>query len=210
MGKIYGKQWRDWNGIDQIQNLITNLRNNPDSRRLMVSAWNVMDVKSMKLPPCHYGFQLYTRKMSLDERINYYNKYMVIPFNRSSDYLSYQLDEMSIPKRKVSLMWQQRSVDVPLGLPFNIASYALLLKIISNEVNMVPDELIGNLGDTHIYKNQIDGINEQLSREPFKLPKVELNYRLGDYSRNLKDLTYNQFNLLKYKSHPKINIPLSN
>ena len=147
LGPIYGKQWRNWfhgdwwmNGsrpmtetkqIDQIQNLINELKTNPDSRRLMVSAWNVGELDQMVLPPCHYGFQLYTRKTTREEKIVHPGKY-----------------------RAISLMWNQRSVDTFLGLPFNIASYGLLLEIIAKEVNMIPDELIGNLGDVHLYKNQ--------------------------------------------------------
>ena len=127
------------------------------------------------LPPCHYGFQVYTRELSWEERKDLLTKEQ---FRDEFGYLSpfvdpiinHYLDSRNIPKRAISLMWNQRSVDTPLGLPFNIASYGLLLEIIAKEVNMVPDELIGNLGDTHIYLNQVDGIKEQLTREPFELP----------------------------------------
>jgi thymidylate synthase len=176
LGPIYGRQWRKWNGIDdsemrmttygidQIQNLINDLKTNPDSRRLMVNAWNVGELDQMVLPPCHYGFQVYTRELSLEERINLLhikngNKghHIEAGFN--------MLDEFDIPTRAISLMWNQRSVDTFLGLPFNIASYGLLLEIIAKEVNMVPDQLIGNLGDVHLYSNHIDAAKEQIGRE---------------------------------------------
>ena len=156
LGPIYGKQWRDWGHgvlenkhlgqIDQIKNLINDLKTNPDSRRLMVSAWNVGELNQMVLPPCHYGFQVYTRDLGLDERIELYNSDK-LPMNQSLDYLHEQLDSMGIPRKGISLMWNQRSVDTFLGLPFNIASYATLLIILGKEVNMMPDYLIGSLGD---------------------------------------------------------------
>jgi len=172
LGKVYGKQWRSWYGgiglddeeynIDQIQNLIDGLKSNPDSRRLMVSAWNVGELDQMTLPPCHYGFQIYTRELSEDEKID------LLPEKKGwDDYdtLSFKEKIEKGPQRAISLMWNQRSVDTPLGLPFNIASYGLLLMMIAQEVNMVPDELIGNLGDCHIYLNQIEGVKEQIGRE---------------------------------------------
>ncbi len=146
LGPVYGKQWRrilmpfDMMVIDQIQNLIRDLKTNPDSRRLMVNAWNVGELDHMVLPPCHYGFQCYVRE----------GKYL-------------------------SLMWNQRSVDTFLGLPFNIASYGLLLEIIAKAVGMIPDELIGNLGDVHLYENHIEQAREQLRRESMPLPKLNIN-----------------------------------
>ena len=182
LGPIYGKQWRNWNSgykklttteqfpyvaseyqqIDQIQNLIKELKTNPDSRRLMVSAWNVGELDGMVLPPCHYGFQVYTRELSLEERATIWNN----THNPVGNiYTHNQYDENDIPARAISLMWNQRSVDTFLGLPFNIASYGLLLEIIAKEVNMVPDQLIGNLGDTHLYSNHIDQAREQIGRD---------------------------------------------
>lgn len=184
LGPIYGKQWRNWNGIDQIQNLINELKTNPDSRRLMVSAWNVGELDQMVLPPCHYGFQCYVRD----------DKYL-------------------------SLMWNQRSVDTFLGLPFNIASYALLLKMIAKEVDMIPDELIGNLGDCHIYENQLPGCREQIPREPFALPKLRINDEFWatsddvvEYSLSTEILSMliEDFQIEAYESHPAIKFPLSN
>jgi thymidylate synthase len=166
LGPVYGRQWRNWDaifdaGVDQIADLIYNLKTNPDSRRMMVNAWNVGEVSLMVLPPCHYGFQVYTRELSLDERKKLVgNKTLFLLGSEEDSY-----DEANIPRRAISLMWNQRSVDTFLGLPFNIASYGLLLEIIAKEVNMVPDELIGNLGDVHLYNNHIEQANEQIGRE---------------------------------------------
>jgi thymidylate synthase len=177
LGPVYGKQWRNWDTwkssfddgywteIDQIQTLIKDLKTNPDSRRLMVNAWNVGELDQMVLPPCHYGFQVYTRELSRDERIQIYvNQYMG-GVGKPAGFEDAKLTTRNIPTRAISLMWNQRSVDTFLGLPFNIASYGLLLEIIAKEVNMVPDELIGNLGDTHLYLNHIDQAKEQISRK---------------------------------------------
>ena len=205
LGPIYGKQWRNWTkGIhqyDQIALLLEELKTNPDSRRLMVNAWNVGELYLMTLPPCHYGFQVYTRKLNLDERIDYLNK---TTLSKSRDYFKEHLDDMGIPERAISLSWNQRSVDTFLGLPFNIASYATLLELIAAEVNMVPDELIGNLGDTHLYSNHIKQATEQLKRDPMPhLPKLKLS--------NI-DILNGEFDyeVLHYHSHPSIKAPLSN
>lgn len=182
LGPIYGKQWRKWDNcdrknksefkVDQILNLVNDLKNNPDSRRLMVNAWNVGEIDDMVLPPCHYGFQLYTRELSFDERIEYANSLPLRDTLGRPVILagfpeeSYQLDKVfNVPKRAISLIWNQRSVDTFLGLPFNIASYGLLLEIIAKEVNMVPEELIGNLGDTHLYSNHIEQAKELIGRD---------------------------------------------
>ena len=168
LGPVYGRQWRNWDaifdaGVDQIANLIQDLKTNPDSRRLMVNAWNVGEVSLMVLPPCHYGFQVYTRELSLEERCELLNPkpqaYDIVEATKEA------LIEQNIPTRTISLMWNQRSVDTFLGLPFNIASYGLLLEIIAKEVNMIPDELIGNLGDVHLYNNHIEQAKEQIGRE---------------------------------------------
>jgi thymidylate synthase len=196
LGPIYGKQWRKWPSIrrigiedgdiirkaypdygdvDQIANLINDLKTNPDSRRLMVNAWNVGELDQMVLPPCHYGFQVYTRELSVVERMEYYGKhYMKKNETKSYDeLLKVNYDELNIPKRAISLMWNQRSVDTFLGLPFNIASYGLLLEIIAKAVNMVPDELIGNLGDVHLYSNHIEQAKEQIGRELTHIERIE-------------------------------------
>jgi thymidylate synthase len=223
LGPIYGKQWRKWEKwyidenkryltftkkIDQIANLINDLKTNPDSRRLMVSAWNVGELDEMVLPPCHYGFQVYTRELSLKERVDYGTKRNMWRLGQTINYL--HCDEKNIPTRAISLMWNQRSADTFLGLPFNIASYGLLLEIIAKEVNMVPDELIGNLGDVHLYLNHIEQAKEQIDREPFELPKLGMDYRKGEYDKNLTDFVPDDFYLIDYQSHPAIKAPLSN
>jgi thymidylate synthase len=129
----------------------------------MVNAWNVGELDQMVLPPCHYGFQVYTRELSLKERVDYGTKRNMWRLGQTINYL--HCDENNIPTRAISLMWNQRSVDTFLGLPFNIASYGLLLEIIAKEVNMVPDELIGNLGDVHLYSNHIEQAKEQIGKE---------------------------------------------
>ena len=203
LGPIYGKQWRDWDGEDQIKNLITELKENPDSRRLMVNAWNVSELDKMTLPPCHYGFQVYTTELTLEERQAEfcYRLGKDISYAKNLDHVF--LDKDYVPRRKISLMWNQRSVDVFLGLPFNIASYALLLKLIGKEVNMVPDQLIGNLGDTHLYLNHLDQAKEQIKRDPIMLPELKVSK---------VDILNGDFNyeLLGYESHPTIKAALSN
>lgn len=236
LGPIYGKQWREWSHyrrvdsvdevwsdyrkedpIDQIANLINELKTNPDSRRLMVNAWNVGELDQMVLPPCHYGFQVYTRELSLDERNDIYKK----QWESGASELSHdRFDSLNIPIRTISLMWNQRSVDVGLGLPFNIASYALLLEIIAKEANMIPDELIGNLGDTHLYLNHVEPIKEQLTREPYPLPTLKINTEfwgtesgecgVGPLKTNLQGFEVSDFILENYQSHPIIKLPLSN
>jgi thymidylate synthase len=235
LGPIYGSQWRGWHTktlikttlkdplsgndtyvegdkvIDQIQNLIDELKTNPDSRRLMVSAWNVGELDHMVLPPCHYGFQVYTRLLNGEERWDLLQKKVgkerfdlmvedIVPFGGG---LSEELQVYNIPTRAISLMWNQRSVDTFLGLPFNIASYGLLLIMIADEMNMIPDELIGNLGDVHLYRNHIEQAKEQINREPFNLPTVHVMD--GIFSFGDKDVI-----LENYQSHPTIKAPLSN
>lgn len=170
LGPIYGAQWRSWGGkkyIDQIANLIENLKNNPDSRRHIVSSWNVEDLDKMTLPPCHYAFQCY------------------------------------VADGKLSLMWQQRSADLFLGVPFNISSYGLLLLLLCDVTRYKPGELIGNFGDIHLYKNHLEQAKEQISRGSFPLPKLEVF--------NV-DILNGEFNWshTEYKHHPTIKAPLSN
>jgi thymidylate synthase len=261
LGPIYGKQWRKWTKkkmylstdgsyeniydetdqtvIDQISILINDLKTNPDSRRLMVSAWNVAELDKMVLPPCHYGFQLYTRELTGEERWDLLKERVggdtfqlmvddIVPFGGG---LSEELQSYNIPKRAISLMWNQRSVDTFLGLPFNIASYGLLLEIIAKSVNMVSEELIGNLGDVHLYSNHIEQAKEQIDREPFELPKLNINTEFwpteggecgigpinatavfnGFKNENFcKCLLEEDIQLYDYQSHPTIKAPLSN
>ena len=183
LGPIYGHQWNNFNGVNQIDELIHTLKNNPNSRRMMVSAWNVSELGDMVLPPCHYGFQVYTRPL------NDYEK------RRSGCELG------------LSLKWDQRSVDTCLGLPFNIASYAILLHLLAKHVNMVPDKLIGHFGDTHIYKDHIDTfINHQLHAPIYELSSFEVKTTKAD----IRDYTLDDVKLVNYKSSPKIKYNLSN
>jgi len=171
LGPIYGKQWRSWDGVDgwtdQISDLIVELKENPDSRRHIVSAWNVNDLNKMTLPPCHYAFQCYVRGEYLD------------------------------------LMWQQRSGDLFLGVPFNIASYALLLSLLAKEVGLIPGVVTGTFGDLHLYNNHIDQAREQISRSALALPTLKVNsYNIMSGEIDVE--------LLNYQSHPQIKAPLSN
>jgi thymidylate synthase len=233
LGPIYGAQWRNWGseipfgeaissldiGVDQISNLLNDLKTNPDSRRLMVSAWNVGELDQMILPPCHYGFQVYTRELSSDERYNLLSESekknfiiamrpMMYPDDKY-DEVHYTIDNYyeHIPKRAISLMWNQRSVDTGLGLSFNVASYSLLLMMIAKQINMVPDEVIGNLGDVHLYLNHIEPIKEQLTREPYPLPTVKISDRVVN---DISEYTLDDITLENYQSHPTIKMPLSN
>jgi thymidylate synthase len=249
LGSIYGKQWRSWGewatidvpkkvlkpGIDQIANLINDLKTNPDSRRLLVSAWNPSDLDSCVLPPCHYGFQVYTRELSIYERAKIYAKKnnTEVKIDTTNDYTALHLyyTISNIPTRAISLMWNQRSADLFLGIPFNIASYGLLLEIIATSVNMIPDELIGNLGDVHLYNNHIEQAKEQIGREPFELPKLNINTEFWPYEGGecgvgpldavkvfeafkddnfCKCLLEEDIQLSDYQSHPSIKAPLSN
>ena len=206
------------NSIDQIQNLINDLKTNPDSRRLMVNAWNVGELNKMVLPPCHYGFQVYTRELSKNERMDYWfknnkpNRDVCDSVDESSEGEQHKyFDGANVPKRAISLMWNQRSVDTFLGLPFNIASYALLLEILAKEVNMVPEDLIGNLGDTHLYLNHIEQAKEQINRTPYDLPTLkiedEVKWNEGDC---LPFYKIEHFTVEGYQSHPTIKAPLNN
>jgi len=215
LGPVYGKQWRKWNGeIDQIQNLINDLKTNPDSRRLMVSVWNVGELDQMVLPPCHYGFQVYTRELSLEERWKQYLKSgLDIEINGTPLELKHMgtpFYPKSLPQRAISLMWNQRSVDTFLGLPFNIASYGLLLTILAKEVNMVPDQLIGNLGDTHLYLDHIEQAKEQITREPFELPTLNPFPIYQGTKPGIESYAVSDFTLKNYKSHQAIKAPLLN
>jgi thymidylate synthase len=214
LGPIYGHQWRNWNdGIDQIQNLINDLKTNPDSRRLMVNAWAVHDLPDMVLPPCHYGFQVYTRELSLDERLKLWDTKFGFANEEQKNQFNHNvhLDTHGIPKRAISLMWNQRSVDTFLGLPFNIASYGLLLEIIAKEVNMIPEELIGNLGDTHLYVNHIEQAKEQISRESFDLPNLNIKLHFNNKPSFVPEhWLVDDFVIENYQSHPAIKAPLSN
>ena len=179
LGPVYGKQWRSWEGadgveIDQIKELIDTLKTNPDSRRMIVSAWNVADLPKMKLMPCHCLFQFYSTVTASG-------------------------------KRKLSCQLYQRSADVFLGVPFNIASYALLTLMIAQVVGMEPGEFIWTGGDTHLYSNHFEQAQLQLTREPFPLPQMQINPEVAD----LFSFRFEDFNLVNYQCHPAIKAPVA-
>lgn len=207
IGNVYGHQWRNWRGVDQIGNLIKTLKENPNDRRLIVSAWNVDEIPSMGLPPCHYAFQCYATPLNNMERLDWLCKHTNGEYDEWKTATSKQLDELNVPKYGLSLMWMQRSVDIALGLPFNITSYAILLNMIAQCANMIPNELICSLGDCHIYENQIEGVKEQLTRDPYKynLPKLWLNPDI----KNIDDFSFDDIKIEGYESYPSIKFPLS-
>ena len=176
LGPVYGKQWRDFNGVDQIRNLLLEIQKNPNSRRLMVNAWNAAELDDMVLPPCHYGFQVY------------------------------------INNGKIDLMWQQRSADVFLGLPYDFVMYGLLLEMIAKGNDLKPGRLIASLGDCHLYNNHLEQAELQLQRDPKPLPTVDINFGLkiqegaGDF---LFIPSRNMIKLNNYEHHEAIKAPLS-
>src|SRR6478752_1162243 len=174
LGPVYGHQWRSWptadgRSIDQIANVIDMIKRTPDSRRLIVTAWNPADVEKMALPPCHLLFQFY------------------------------------VANGKLSCQLYQRSADVFLGVPFNIASYALLTMMVAQVTGLKPGEFIHTLGDAHLYMNHLEQADEQLGRTPYPLPQMQLNPAVHD----ILDFKYEDFKLLNYKSHPAIKAPIA-
>jgi len=230
LGPIYGKQWRNWEeyvpvtiadeqeflgvtsydgrflrkSIDQIKELINKLKNNPEDRRMIVNAWNVADIPDMTLPPCHYSFQVYARPLSQQER---WNMAGLTPNMNDFDYCDTLCNENNVPKYELSLMFNIRSNDVPLGLPFNLASYGLLLEILAKHVNMVPGELIASIGDAHIYLNQIPMMEEQLKREAFPLPVLKI---ADKEVKDISEYEIDDFEIVGYQSHEALKVPLSN
>jgi thymidylate synthase len=221
LGPVYGRQWRRWNAYrrvfgssdferhdhDQLGKLINDLKTNPDSRRLMVSAWNPSEVEQMTLPPCHYAYQCWTRELERDERVHLFfagghwgNTHF--GSDKPSDE---ELDKLGIPKRAISLMFQMRSVDMFLGYPFDIASYGLLLSMIAQVTNMVPEELISNLGDTHIYSNHLEAVNTLLKNKPYELCQLKLNPNI----KNINDFRFEDIQFENYKSHATIKAPIA-
>ena len=174
LGPVYGAQWRSWptqdgSSIDQISDVINQIKANPDSRRLIVSAWNVSQIDSMALPPCHAMFQFY------------------------------------VADGKLSCQLYQRSADIFLGVPFNIASYALLVLMMAKVTGLKPGEFVHTLGDAHLYLNHLDQVDEQLKRQPFPLPKMSITKDI----KNVLDIEYEDFSLEDYESHPHISAPIA-
>jgi thymidylate synthase len=214
LGPVYGAQWRRWKSyqrhkespeefddyleFDQIQQVMDKLINNPDDRRIMVSAWNVAEIDKMALPPCHYGFQLYTEELTRDEREDYLANVMGFGYPSTNE-IDLRLEEYNVPKRRISLIWDQRSCDTFLGIPFNIASYGILLHMFAQQANMVPDRLIGSLKNVHIYNNHKDQCLEQIAREPRLLPKIVLNK-----AKDIFSYTYEDIKFEGYVPHDKI------
>jgi thymidylate synthase len=187
---------------------------------MLITAWNPSQMDEVCLPPCHYGFQVYTRELSLEERRLLVSQEMfsqVYTAGGPETLSHFEINQWNIPARAISLMYNARSQDVPLGTPFNLASYGLLLTIIAKEVNMIPDELISNMGDCHIYLNQIDGVKEQLTRESYPLPQLlgndEYHYLMDQdmsFSDKIDQFKPDFWKLENYQSHPSIKMPLSN
>lgn len=200
---------------DQISKVIQQLREDPDSRRIIVSAWNVGDLDDMALNPCHNYFQFYTTEMTLLERLDWYEanepeKFANAPLINHEDIddeerLHETLDREGIPRRKLSCFYMMRSNDVALGKPFNIASYALLTHMVAQQVNMVPDELVYSGVDVHLYLNHIDQIKLQLTREPYPLPKLVIKRK----PESIFDYKYEDFEVVGYQSHPHIAMPVA-
>ena len=184
LGPVYGKQWRSWQGsdgkvVDQISELVQQIKTNPDSRRLIVSAWNVAELSEMKLMPCHCLFQFYTSPPA--------------PLQKGEG------------KRKLSCQLYQRSADVFLGVPFNIASYVLLTLMIAQVCDLEPGEFVHSFGDVHLYNNHFDQAELQLTRTPFALPQMKINPGI----KNIFDFKFEDFELINYQSHPAIKAPVA-
>lgn len=200
---------------DQISKVIQQLREDPDSRRIIVSAWNVSDLDDMALNPCHNYFQFYTTEMSLLERLDWYEvnepeKFASAPLINHEDiddeeHLHETLDREGIPRRKLSCFYMMRSNDYLLGAPFNIASYALLTYMVAQQLNMVPDELVYSGVDVHLYSNHLEQAKLQLTREPYPLPKLVIK-RKPD---SIFDYKYEDFELVGYQAHPHIAAPVA-
>jgi len=189
LGPVYGKQWRSWTGgdgktVDQITDVITQIKKNPDSRRLIVSAWNVADLPEMKLMPCHALFQFYVSPPT-------------------SPLTPLQMERGM--KGRLSCQLYQRSADVFLGVPFNIASYALLTMMIAQVCDLEPGEFIHTFGDVHIYSNHMEQVELQLSRSPYPLPTMKLDPAV----KNIFDFKFEDFTLQNYQSHPAIKAPVA-
>lgn len=210
--------------IDQIQKVIDQLKTNPDSRRIIVSAWNAAEIEEMALPPCHTLFQFYTREMDSSEReswlVTHLGRETMDQYRRELGEVSQAndgdavcdtvtlhalLDHYKVPRRALSCQLYQRSADYPIGVPFNIVQYSLLTHLVARTVGMATDEFIWTGGDCHIYKNQFEGIHEQLDREPLNVPAptVELNPEID----NLFDFTYDDIKIVGYESHPVVKFP---
>lgn len=223
IGPGYGEQWlnsgsvvwgemnsdgkriiKKFEGINQIDNVIDLLKRDPDSRRIIVDAWNPMRLEEMLLPPCHFMFQFYSNKMTEKERMTEFNKF-IKENNYSFDDYKKSLKEYNFSDRYLSLQLYIRSNDIGLGNPFNVAEYSLLLHMISQVVNMIPKEIIITIGDSHIYNNHITQLEEIIKRESFDMPKLELNRNID----SIYNFRFDDIKILDYESHPNIKMDVS-
>lgn len=203
LGKSYGKQWINYgdNNFNQIDYLIKELKNNPDSRRLILNAWKADEINETLLPPCHMMFQLYSEKMNPDDRMANYSKWISengLPYGES-------MEKYNFPDRKLSLQLYQRSCDLGLGQPFNVAEYSLLLHMISQVVGMIPDKLIINFGDVHIYSNHVEQLKKLLDRSSYELPSLKLNQNI----KNIYDFRQEDIVIENYRCHPNIKMEVA-
>jgi len=211
LGKVYGYQWRNQNGVDQVQQVLDGLKDNPYSRYHIIDGWNKADFPEMALPPCHLLYQFIVRPLSIKERIDLYNhdpkyKQFKVDHGDGNKFLE-KYDEWGIPKFYLDLNMYQRSVDTALGAPYNLASMSILLMLFAKVNNMIPGIANWTGGDTHLYINHIDKAKEQLLREPMKLPELNINKELNNLN-DICDLTLDDFELINYNSHPKIDFEL--
>ncbi len=229
LGPIYGKQWRDWGGrervsgndgdgeyniygtegIDQIARVIDQLRNNPNDRRIIVSAWNVAEIENMKLPPCHALFQFWSAPLSIQKRRDLVDeKDLHGEGNMSVDRHSLSEDsltQLNIPERQLKCHLYQRSCDTFLGVPFNIVQYSILVHMIAHITHHVATEFVWTGGDVHLYNNHIDQANEQLTRKPFPSPILKLNPKV----KEIDDFKFEDFEIVGYNHHPTIKAEVS-
>ena len=227
LGPVYGVQWRAWQAyryvpaheigpewvddhyevsrVDQIAQIIDKLKTNPLDRRLIVSAWNVAEIPNMKLPPCHYAFQFYARPLTSVERLFPLTRTHYIPPDATAEDVERVLDQDNIPKYELSVMLNQRSCDMGLGVPFNIVQYSFLLRMFCEVANMYPGEFIWNGGDTHVYVNHVDALREQLTRTPFPSP----SFKFARKVEHIDDYKYEDFIIEDYNSHPAIKMEVA-
>lgn len=210
LGPIYGKQWVSWTAADghvvnQIQQMVDLLKNSPDSRRMVVSAWNVAELPQMKLTPCHCLFQFYTAPLSHKERLRWYINSDIETRQGITETDEAFMERIGVPKFRLDCQLYQRSADFFLGVPFNIASYALLTMMMAQVTNMVAGEFIWTGGDTHLYSNHAEQVDRQLAREPHPLPTMRLNKSVN----SIFDFKFEDFTLEGYESHPGIKAPVA-
>jgi len=208
LGPIYGKQWRDWDGVDQIARVIDQLKNNPDDRRIIVNAWNVGELEEMALPPCHAMFQFWSAELSLEQREEWLvasKKPQQYDCPMTDEGKHERYDRHDVPRRQLRCHLYQRSCDVGLGVPFNIVQYSILTHMIAKVTNHVATEFVWTGGDVHIYNNHIEQLNEQITRTYFPSPTLKLERDI----ESIDDFTYEDFVIEDYDCHPIIKMPVA-